>query len=537
MSLSAAEPPSDPEALRAFALALQAALSESEARLGEALSASKAKDLRIEKLEHQLTVLRRARFGRSSEKLDRQIEQLELIIGDLEETRAEDEAREDAAAGVAGGEQEPPQRRRRGPKKPLPAHLPRETVRHEPSPCCLACGGTKLSVIGEDCREVLEYVPGHFKVVVHVRPKLSCRACEKIAQAPAPPMPIERALPGPKLLAHIAVSKFCDHAPLYRQADIYARAGVELDRATMAEWMGALAFSLRPLAMRIGEHVRAGASLFADDTTVPVLDPGRGKTKTGRLWALVRDERPWGSRAPPAVLYRYSPDRRGEHARSLLDGCAGFLHADGYSGFGKLFAPDPATGQARLTEVACWAHARRYLWDVREGSPAAQQALLRIAELFAIEEEISGRPPEARLARRQDQIVPKLAELKAFLEAILARISQKSKVAEAIRYSTGRWDALCRFAADGRLEMTNNAAERAMRTPVLGRKNWLFAGSDEGGERAAVFYTLLASAKLNDLDPEAWLADIVERIGEHPANRIDQLLPWNWIPADRRQAA
>lgn len=535
MSLSTAELPSDPQALRAFALALQGELGKSEARLEQTLAESRAKDLRIEKLEHQLQVLKRARFGRSSEKLDREIEQLELLIGDLQESRAEVEARQQAVAAAEGAPVL--ERKVRGPRRPLPADLPREVIRHEPPACCPSCGSDRLSLIGEDEREVLEYVPAHFKVVVHVRPKVSCRACEAIAQATAPPMPIERALPGPKLLAHIAVSKFCDHAPLYRQSDIYARAGVELDRATMAEWMGALAFLLRPMAERIGEHVRAGSSLFADDTTVPVLDPGRGRTKTGRLWALVRDERPWGSRAPPAVLYRYSPDRKGEHAASLLERCSGFLHADGYAGFGKLYEPDPATGEARLAEVACWAHARRYLWDVREGSPAMQQALARIAELFAIEEKINGLAPEARLARRQRDTAPRLAELKIFLDQTLARISRKSKVAEAVRYLTGRWVALCRFTSDGRLEMTNNTAERAMRSPVLGRKNWLFAGSDEGGVRAAVFYTLINTAKLNGLDPDAWLADIIERIGEHPISRIDELLPWNCTPTDQRQAA
>jgi transposase len=293
MSLSTAELPSDPEALRAFAAALQAALGQAEA-------AAKTGALRIEKLEHQLAILKRARFGRSSEKLDGQIEQLELIVGELQESRAEAEAREDAAADAQGAPAL--QRKVRGPKKPLPADLPREIVRHEPPACCPACGSAKLSLIGEDQREVLEYVPAHFKVVVHVRPKVSCRACETITQARTPPIPIERALPGPKLLAHVVVAKFCDHQPLYRQSDIYARCGLELDRATMAEWMGRLAFLVSPLADAVGKHVRAGSSLFADDTTVPVLDPGRGKTKTGRLWALVRDERPWAGPAPPAAL-------------------------------------------------------------------------------------------------------------------------------------------------------------------------------------------------------------------------------------------
>lgn len=523
MSLATAEIPSDPDALRLFASALQAEL--------------RARDLTIDKLEHQLAVLERARFGASSEKLDRQIEQLELALGDLEEGLAAAEASTDAAAKAAG--LPAPERKVRGPRKPLPADLRREIIRHEPPTACPSCGGTKLSVIGEDTREVLEYVPAHFKVVVHVRPKVSCRACERIAQVPMPALPIERALPGPKLLAHIAVAKFCDHIPLYRQSDIYARSGLELDRATMAQWMGHLAFLLAPLAEAVGKHVRAGRSLFADDTTVPVLDPGRGKTKTGRLWTLARDERPWAGPAPPAALYLYSPDRKGAHATTLLAGCEGFLHADGYAGFERLFVADPATGVPRLSEVACWAHARRKIYDVqvKTASPAAKQALERIAELFAIEEAINRLPPQDRLARRQAQTVPRLAGLKTFLEATLAQISAKSALAGAIRYATARWAALCRFTTDGRLEMTNNAAERAMRAPVLGRKNWLFAGSDQGGATAAIFYTLAATARLNALDPEAWLADVIERIGEHPMSRLDDLLPWNWRAAERRQAA
>jgi transposase len=522
MSLSTADIPDDPQALKAFALALQAEL--------------RARDLMVEKLKLQLATFRRARFGASSEQLDQQGAQLDLMIGELEEDVAQAEARTDAAAGRAG--QSPP-RRTRGPRKSFPEHLPREVIRHEPPSCCPACGGTRLSMIGEDRREVLEHVPARFKVIVHVRPKVSCRACEAIAQAPMPALPIERALAGPKLLAHVAVSKFCNHLPLYRQAEIYARSGLDLDRATMAEWMGRLAFLLQPLVDAIGDHARRGAALHADDTPVPVLDPGRGKTRTGRLWTLVRDERPWGSRAPPAAFYRYSPDRKGEHAEALLKSCRGFLHADGYAGFNTLYAPQPDTGRPRLVEVACWAHARRKLYEVHQatGSAAAAQALERVAELFAVEADISGCAPEARLAARQERSVPMLEALKGFLDQTLARISAKSTLAGAIRYATSRWDALCRFTTDGRLEMTNNAAERAIRPLALGRKNYLFAGSNQGGERAAAFYTLITTAKLNGLDPEAWLADVIARIGDHPNSRLDELLPWNWAAPDQRQAA
>jgi transposase len=342
-----------------------------------------------------------------------------------------------------------------------------------------------------------------------------------------PSLPIEKGRPGPALLAHVIVSKFCDHLPLHRQADIYARDGVQIDRSVMAGWMGHMAALLEPLSASIGRHVRAGATVHADDTPVPVLDPGRGKTKTGRLWTLVRDERPYGSTAPPAAFYLYSPDRKAEHARSLLETCRGFLHADGYAGFGGLYEPDPKTGApAPLTEVACWAHARRKIYDVHVAtkSPASGEALDIIARLFAIEAEIRGRSPAERVTTRHRRAIPVLAELRSFLDVTLAKISGKSDFATAIRYAISRWTALTRYVDDGRLEMSNNAAERAIRPLALGRKNYLFAGSDAGGRRAAIMYTLIETAKLNDLDPEAWLADVIARIADHPINHIDDLL-------------
>jgi transposase len=500
-----------------------------------------AKALMIEKLRAELAVLRRARFGRSSEKLETQVEQLELMIDELEEGAAETLARagvaeQDAAeTGASSKEKRKPSNR-----AALPDHLPAEKIVHE-APCvCPTCGGDKFGRIGADEREVLEYVPSHFKRVVHVRPKMSCRACETVVQAPMPTLPIEKGRPGPALLAHVVVSKYCDHLPLHRQADIYARSGVEIDRSVMAGWIGRLAGLLEPLSERIERHVRAGLALHADDTPVPVLDPGRGRTKTGRLWTAVRDERPFGSTAPPAAFYRYSPDRKAEHAHTLLAGCRGFLHADGYAGFTDLYAPDAKTGVARLTEVACWAHARRKIYDVHveTGSPAAREALERIARLFAVEADIRGRSPPERREVRQRRSAPILVDLKAFLDATLAKISGKSSLAGAIRYATSRWTALARYVDDGRLEMTNNVAERAIRPLALGRKNYLFAGSDEGGRRAAIMYTLIETARLNDLDPEAWLVDVIGRIADHPINRIDQLLPWNWspIPAQAKAA-
>jgi transposase len=493
-----------------------------------------AKTLQIEHLKAQLAVLRRTRFGRSSEKLDREIEQLEMLLGELEEGVAESNARAEQA------EQEPASPRRTTPRnhkptgrKPLPAHLPREQVTHTPQGPCSCCGGTVLRKIGQDLTEVLEYVPSAFKVIQHLRPKLSCRACETIVQAPLPSLPIERGRPGPGLLAHVAVAKYADGLPLHRQSGIYARDGVDLDRSTMAEWMGRIAALLSPLTEAIGRHVCAGPVLHADDTTVQVLTPGLGQTKTGRLWAAVRDERPFAGTAPPAAFYRYSPNRKGEHAEALLGTCRGFLHADGYAGFNTLFARDPNTGTARLTEVACWAHARRKLYDVYEAtaSPLAKEALERIAELFAIEARINGRAPPERLAVRQQDAIPLLAELEAFLQKVLSQVSGKSKLAQAIRYATSRWTALTHYTTDGRLEMTNNAAERAIRPLAMTRKNYLFVGSDSGGIRAAAMYTLIESAKMSGLDPEAYLRDVLARIADHPINRIGDLLPWNWKPA------
>jgi len=529
MSLAQAILPHDPSELRVFAVALQAEMQrEIAARDAEIYS----KTLHIEKLKAQLAILRRARFGRSSEKLNAEIEQLELLIGGLEEDQAENGARakSDNQSKAAAGSRQP----KKPGRKPLPDHLPREIVVHEPAHSCPCCGGTLFSKIGDDEREVLEYVPSCFKRVVHVRPKMSCRCCETIVQAPMPSLPIERGRPGPALLAHGIVAKYCDHAPLYRQSAIYARAGVDLDRSTMADWVGYLAFLLGSLAEAIGRHCRAGPACHADDTPVPVLAPGLGKTKTGRLWVVVRDERPWGSTAPPAVFYMYSPDRKGERARKLLETCRGFLHADGYGGFEKLYErADPKTGEKLLYEVACWAHARRHLYEAYDstGSAAAREALERIAALFGIEEEIRGQAPETRRAIGEQKSVPLLAGLRAFLTSTLASISGKGLLAKAIRYALSRWEALCRFTSDGRLEMENNAAERAIKPSVLGRKNYLFAGSDTGGQRAAVMYTIIESAKMSGLDPEAYLTDVIARIADHPAHRIDELLPWNWRTA------
>jgi transposase len=530
MSLASMPLPSDPAALRALAAGLQAELARKELQIAANAAEIHAKTLHIEKLKMQLAVLRRARFGRSSEKLDGEIEQLELLIGELETDQAEAESR--AAADPA--RRDPAKARPRQPavRRPLPAHLPRETVTHAPPCACPGCGGTVFSRIGQDEREVLEYVPSSFKVIRHVRPKLSCRACETIVQPPMPSLPIERGLPGPGLVAHVLISKYCDHTPLHRQTGIYAREGVELDRATLADWVGAAVFLLAPLADAIGRHVRAGAALHADDTPVPVLSPGLGRTKTGRLWILVRDERPWGSPSPPAAFYRYSADRKGVHAEALLASSRGFLHADGYAGFDKLYAPTTPAGDPALIEVACWSHARRKFYDVHQAtaSPIAFEALEQIAALFAIETVIRARAPDHRAAARQEHARPRLDGLRTFLDTSLARISGKSSLAQAIRYTLSRWTALTRYLADGRLEMSNNAAERGIRPLALGRKNYLFCGSDAGGQRAACLYTIIETAKMNGINPEAYLADVLARIADHPIRQIDTLLPWRCTP-------
>ena len=474
-----------------------------------ALLDSRARE--IESLKLLIAKLRRMQFGRSSERLEREIEQLELTLDELE-TQQVPIATSPTVAVVT----ERPARSRA-----LPEHLPRERVVHEPACSCPQCGAD-MRAIGEDVSEVLDYVPGRFRVIRHVRPKLACLKCDCIAQVPAPSRPIERGLPGAGLLAHVLVSKYTDHLPLYRQSEIYAREGVDLERSTMAEWVGKCFALLEPLVEALGRYVVASPKLHADDTPVPVLDPGRGKTKTGRLWTYVRDDRPAGSRDPPAVLFRYSSDRRGERPREHLKAFAGILQADAYSGFSALYEGD------RVKEAACWAHARRAFYDLHKAnaSPVAAEALERIGKLYEIEAEIRGRPPDERKAIRQAREGPLLESLREWLRETLGRTSKKSDLAAAISYVLMRWTALTRYRDDGRLEIDNNAAERALRAVALGRKNYLFCGSDAGGERAAAVYSLVGTAKLNGIDPEAYLRFVLERIADHPINRVDELLPW-----------
>jgi len=521
--------PDDIETLKALLVAERAARMSAEAQ-------ARTRALEIEQLKFTIAKLRRERFGASSERGARLLDQLELQLADLEESVAEDEAAAEIAQPPASAVTTEVRgfARRKPARRPLPAHLPRERIVYPAPSACPCCGGA-LRKLGEDVTETLEHVPARWKVIQHVREKFSCRACEAIAQPPAPSHPIARGRPGPGLLAQVLFSKYGAHLPLNRQSAIYAREGIDLDVSTLADWVGAAAATLRPLVEAIRAHVFAAERIHADDTTVPVLAPG--KARTGRLWTYVRDDRPFGGVDPPAAAFFYSRDRGGEHPEHHLADYAGLMQADAYAGFNRLYAAGRRPGA--IIEAACWAHARRKFFELAQikKAPIAIEAVRRIDALFAIEREINGARSQERLRVRDERSRPLVAELETWLREQRARLSAKNETARAIDYSLKRWPALTRFLDDGRLCMSNNAAERALRGIAVGRHNWTFAGSDTGAERAAAIYTLIETAKLNDVDPRAWLADILARLPDHPAKRIAELLPWNWRTPTRTAAA
>jgi transposase len=489
--------PEDPEELRRFT-----------ARL---LAGVKAQAILIEKLRHQLAGHRAHRFGASSETAGQR--QLALETSEI------------AAAAMTARMKLPDAEEKDKPKRrPIPDHIPRMEVELTPGAgACADCGG-RLRRIGEDVTEELEYVPGRFIVNRIVRPRLACACCERFVQAPLPSRPIERGRPGPGLLAHVLVSKYADHLPLYRQSQIFEREGLDLDRSTLADWVGKSTALLEPLADAIGRHVLAGQAIFADDTPVRMLAPGTGKTQTARLWAYARDERPWGGEAPPASWYRFSPDRKGEHPKDHLSGYRGWMHADGYAGFEDIYR------SSDIHEVACMAHVRRRFVDVHraQGSAIAEEAIRRIAQLYAVEKEARGAPPDRRVEIRQAKAAPIFDGLESWMHEQLPTISGKSPLAMAIRYGLTRMKRLRPYLDHGVLELDNNTAERAMRSVAVGRKNYLFVGSQTGGRAAAIAYTLIETAKLNGVDPQGWLADTLACIPDYKITRVDDLLPWNW---------
>lgn len=530
--------------------ALQARLAVAEAERDAAVAdaaAARAKasddQAMIAHLKLEIAKLKRQTHGQTSERSRRLIDQLELHLEDLEASASEDELKAEMAAArsthVSGFI------RKRPARKPFPEHLPRERILHPAPAACPCCGGVRLSKLGEDITETLEVIPRAWKVIQHVREKVSCRDCETIRQAPAPFHVVPRGWAGPNLLAMVLFEKFGQHQPLNRQAERYAREGVDLSLSTLADQVGHCAVALAPLIERLTAHVMAAGRLHGDDTTVPVL--AKGKTATARCWVYVRDDRPFGGEAPPAALFHYSRTRSGEHPREHLQEWSGVLQADAFSGYNPLYAA--GRQPAPIIEAACWAHGRRKFFELAdiaaaarskaEGktpaaiSPLALEAVKRIDALFDIERAINGKPPAERLAMRQEQSAPLMAALETWMREERAKLSRHNAVAKAMDYMLKRWTAFAVFLTDGRICLTNNAAERALRGIALGRKSWMFAGSDRGGQRAAAMYSLIVSAKLNDVDPQAWLADVLARIAEHPASKLDDLLPWSW----KRQAA
>jgi len=525
------------------ATAAEGRAATAEADLARARAVVSTSEAMIAGLKLEIALLKRDKYGRSAERSAKLLDQLELQLGELIADAAEDRVQAERKTTTVGAFE-----RRKPVKKAFPEHLPRERVVVEAPSTCSCCGSDRIVKMGEDITETLEVVPRQWKVIQTVREKFTCRACEKITQPPAPFHPIPRGWAGPSLLAMIVFEKYGQHQPLNRQAERYAREGVDLSLSTLADQVGAVAELLKPLNALIEAHVFTAARLHGDDTTVPLL--ARGGTKTARLWTYVRDDRPFDGTAPPAVVFRFSRDRAGEHPEKHLKGWQGILQADAYAGYNQLY--EAARQPGPVASALCWSHARRKFFELadvetnirksksaKEISPIAVEAVKRIDALFEIERTVSGQSAKARLEMRQRQSAPLVAELERWLRGERALLSKHAKVAKAIDYllSSNHWPGFTRFLEDGRVCLSNNAAERSLRGVALGRKSWLFAGSERGGQRAAAMYTLIGTAKLNDIDPQAWLADVIARISDTPVSRLSELLPWNWKPAAKTESA
>ena len=534
--------PDDLDALKAALIAARAKAAAEKACAVAAVAELAQGRALIAHLNLEIEKLRRTIYGPRSERTARLLDQLELRLEEAEANAAEDDL---AAEHTKPSTTVRSFARERPARKPFPDHLPRERVVIPAPQSCPCCGSAKLSKLGEDITETLEVIPRQWKVIQTVRERFSCRECETITQPPAPFHVTPRGFAGSNLLAMILFEKFGQHQPLNRQSERYAREGVDLSLSTLADLVGACAAALGPLHRLIERHVLSAGRLHGDDTTVPIL--AKGKTETGRVWTYVRDDRPFGGKDPPAALFYASRDRRGEHPERHLTNWSGVLQADAFSGYARLYPPDRKPGP--IVEALCWSHARRKFFELadiaanaRRGknaapiAPIALEAVKRIDAIFEIEREINGVTAEERLAARRSRSAPLVAALEEWTRSERAKLSRHNAVAKAIDYMLTRWPAFSRFLEDGRICLTNNAAERALRGLALGRKSWLFAGSERGAERAAIMYTLIQTAKLNDIDPQAWLADTLSKIAETPQTRLGKLLPWNWM-SDRRSRA
>jgi transposase len=536
--------PSDLAAAHAMIIAERAARLAAEAERDQSRSSASSAEAFIAHLKLEIEKLKRALYGVSSERKQRLIDQLELQLEDAEAAATEDELAAERAARAAELKSF---ERRRPARKPFPEHLPRERVVIPAPSACQCCGSRKLTKLGEDITETLEVIPRQWKVIQTVRERFSCRECETITQPPAPFHTIPRGLAGPSLLAMVLFEKFGQHQPLNRQSERFRCEGVDLSLSTLADHVGACAAVLAPLHALIEAHVFAAERLHGDDTTVPIL--AKGKTTTGRIWVYVRDDRPFGGQGPPAALFHASRDRTAEHPERHLSRWGGILQADAYSGYNRLYRP--GRKPAPIVEALCWSHARRKFFELadiaanaRRGKNAppisqmALEAVKRIDLIFEVERDINGLDADERLRVRREQVAPLVAALEAWLRAERAKLSRHAAIAKAIDYMLTRWSGFVRFLEDGRICLTNNAAERALRGLALGRKSWLFAGSERGADRAAIMYTLIQTAKLNDVDPQAWLADVLARIADMPLPRLTELLPWNWrVTAPTQKAA